>query len=44
MKLLDELNLLHPSTTILSTLNELGQMDDFPYYVKFEFGTAGTGV
>jgi len=44
MKLLDELNLPHPSTKMLSTVSELGQMDDFPYYVKSEFGTAGTGV
>lgn len=43
-EVLDELNLPHPPTTIISDLNQLGTQESFPYYIKTEFGTAGSGV
>jgi hypothetical protein len=43
-RLLEELDLPAPVTTIVRTRAELEHFDEFPYYVKIDFSTAGNGV
>ncbi|MBW3599888.1 MAG: hypothetical protein KY475_21775 [Planctomycetes bacterium] len=43
-RLLDELELPAPATLIVRNRAELEHYDEFPYYVKIDFSTAGNGV
>ena len=44
VRLLDELNLPQPATTVVCTRQQLLQTDDFPSFIKLAHSTAGRGV